>query len=914
MMTYLKYAKPASMLLLCLASSLASAAPDVATLISPIEKVKLTEQPEFRWADQPDATIFKLRVYDRVLRTTVHLQNYNRADVCSSGVCSVRINTDLNFSTNHFFRVRSRDAAGWAAWSAYGRFGYVDEVPGRVTTVAPTGQINTELPAYTFSAVERATQYQLYIRDITNSTTITNTRYQPDDVCDTSGNCFITPPASASLEGTSDRTFFLVRAHNTGGAGQWSARKYVTYTPNVCSSVTPYLDEQTIILDEQCSWMVQSRTDYSKPCGEGNMASCGPLDPALYWVYNWTNDGARTDLTVEAPANVCAGVTPYLDGQTIILDEQCSWMVQSRSDYSKPCGEGSMASCGPLEPALYWVYNWTNNGTRTDLTVEAPSNVCAGFTPYLDEQTIILNEQCSWMVQSRSDYSKPCGEGSMASCGPLEPALYWIYNWSNDGARTDLTVATDSGEIAALPVNDAVYRQVEFAHFQSTPFDGIHNDQVLDETNTLVTRQLTAVEQPGLTDSNPDSTWHADNWYATQPAGEEDGFGNFRVGCQWSHFNFEDAIVYPGERNAPAHLHMYFGNTDANHNTIDATSLTAQGGGTCDGFALNRSAYWVPAMMKGMNMRTAVLPKEFIAYYKTRTVCDNPIAALPHCTHNRDTGAALPNGGDTDFDGDAFDHDTVNVVEMPQGLELISGNGAAPDNGDPGGVDLDLMGAARGSETSPFVFWSCGKSGSVLEKFNRIPSRDVCMELARAKVAENLQEGEVLPPDSVIDDDVEINATIYFPQCWTGNDADLETGEENEATDRTAWTYVRQVDVDGKCPADYRSRMPQLGFLIYWSLDGVTTTDDWYLSSDMSMNGGTMTFSGNPGGSLHGDWMAGWHEDVMTSWVEECLQKDRNCTFGQTGTRHRLREAGQYQITDPSDYFVPVPTLQEIRQ
>ena len=35
--------------------------------------------------------------------------------------------------------------------------------------------------------------------------------------------------------------------------------------------------------------------------------------------------------------------------------------------------------------------------------------------------------------------------------------------------------------------------------------------------------------------------------------------GAFRNVCQFSHMNFDDAIVFPGKQNA-THLHMCFGN------------------------------------------------------------------------------------------------------------------------------------------------------------------------------------------------------------------------------------------------------------------------------------------------------------------------------------------------------------------
>ena len=88
--------------------------------------------------------------------------------------------------------------------------------------------------------------------------------------------------------------------------------------------------------------------------------------------------------------------------------------------------------------------------------------------------------------------------------------------------------------------------------------------------------------------------------------------GFFRVKCEVSHFAFDDPIVHPDSPGS-AHLHMFFGNTEANaYSTFD--SLLNTGTGTCNGEDLNRTAYWVPAMLdSGGN---ALIPDQIMVYYK----------------------------------------------------------------------------------------------------------------------------------------------------------------------------------------------------------------------------------------------------------------------------------------------------------
>jgi hypothetical protein len=94
--------------------------------------------------------------------------------------------------------------------------------------------------------------------------------------------------------------------------------------------------------------------------------------------------------------------------------------------------------------------------------------------------------------------------------------------------------------------------------------------------------------------------------YSGQPS------GNFRMFCQFSHLAYADPIVDPGNDEFE-HLHMFFGNTGADHDSTYA-SLRQTGGSTCDGGPLNRTAYWMPAIFDEND--DVVVPSSFELYYK----------------------------------------------------------------------------------------------------------------------------------------------------------------------------------------------------------------------------------------------------------------------------------------------------------
>ncbi|RYZ93060.1 MAG: DUF1996 domain-containing protein [Proteobacteria bacterium] len=122
--------------------------------------------------------------------------------------------------------------------------------------------------------------------------------------------------------------------------------------------------------------------------------------------------------------------------------------------------------------------------------------------------------------------------------------------------------------------------------------------------------------------------------------GKPEGTSAFRFLCTPSHNLYDDPIVFLGRKGA-SHLHTFFGNKKADANST-FESLRKDGDSTCDGGPLNRSAYWMPAMMNGRGR--VVMPDYVTVYYK------RPPKDDPSC---RSKG--------------------VDCVDLPRGLRMIFG-------------------------------------------------------------------------------------------------------------------------------------------------------------------------------------------------------------------------------------------------
>jgi hypothetical protein len=101
------------------------------------------------------------------------------------------------------------------------------------------------------------------------------------------------------------------------------------------------------------------------------------------------------------------------------------------------------------------------------------------------------------------------------------------------------------------------------------------------------------------------------------PTAAPDVVGAFRFMCEPGQISYDDPIVYPNQPGK-SHLHQWFGNTAANASST-YRSLRTSGDSTCVNI-LNRSAYWMPAMLDG---RGHVVRPDYVSVYYKRLPKDS---------------------------------------------------------------------------------------------------------------------------------------------------------------------------------------------------------------------------------------------------------------------------------------------------
>ncbi|MCA1653844.1 MAG: DUF1996 domain-containing protein [Sphingomicrobium sp.] len=235
-----------------------------------------------------------------------------------------------------------------------------------------------------------------------------------------------------------------------------------------------------------------------------------------------------------------------------------------------------------------------------------------------------------------------------------------------------------------------------------------------------------------------------------------DNVGAFRFICSAGQVLRDDPIVYPGHAGA-SHLHQFFGNMTANANSTYA-SLRSAGGSSCEGFgttALNRSAYWMPAMLDGKG--NVVRPDYVAIYYKRRPISD------PKCS--------LASGSQAEGD----------CLPLPNGLRYIAG------------YDMVTNTAKTGS-----AYFNCDGATAQSAHYDTLTEA-----AAHCPTAPN--------PDGSHN---RIGAVINMPMCWDGRNLDSPNHRSH-----MAYGNYDGGDGVWRCPLTHPKLLPAFTMGVWYTVD-----------------------------------------------------------------------------------------------
>ena len=258
-----------------------------------------------------------------------------------------------------------------------------------------------------------------------------------------------------------------------------------------------------------------------------------------------------------------------------------------------------------------------------------------------------------------------------------------------------------------------------------------------------------------------------------------DDMGNFRMICGAGQISYDDPIVYPGQPGK-SHLHQFYGNLGANANS-NYESLRSSGNSTCgdpnNPAAVNRSGYWMPAMLDGAGH---VVKPEYVAIYYKRQP-----ASSPECTP-----------GNPAFIG--------TCVGIPTGIRFITGYNMIAGN----------MGDAH-----PFYYCQDGDNGSTAKAASSALQNDMPSVIPLCPVGR--------PSDA--------------EHSWPGLLGRQESRYTRPSQPRFAWRLMFGTRATNqshyRCDAAHPYHIPQMTLMAFYAVDANFEAGKWHLSSDEMVPG-----------------------------------------------------------------------------
>lgn len=117
-----------------------------------------------------------------------------------------------------------------------------------------------------------------------------------------------------------------------------------------------------------------------------------------------------------------------------------------------------------------------------------------------------------------------------------------------------------------------------------------------------------------------------------------------------------------------------------------------------------------------------------------------------------------------------------------------------------------------------------------------------------------------------------LGASIMFPQCWNGRDLDSPDHK----------SHMAHPNFQGQCPGSHPVLLPQITVNVTWAM-GSSGTNGMYLASDMMTPA-----DAPPGMGLHADFFEAWDPASRSTFVENCLNGQRDCGVRSLGDGNTL--------------------------
>lgn len=137
-------------------------------------------------------------------------------------------------------------------------------------------------------------------------------------------------------------------------------------------------------------------------------------------------------------------------------------------------------------------------------------------------------------------------------------------------------------------------------------------------------------------------------------------------------------------------------------------------------------------------------------------------------------------------------------------------------------------------------------------------------------------------------------AVIMAPDCWDGKNLDSADHRSHVSyASYGTWGYL-------KCDSAHPYAIPQFTLGAWYTIAPGDDTSKWHFSSDEMVPGAV------PGYTFHADWFGAWDNTVMAMWMDNCINKQLDCSGGNLGNGNGMKMFSGFSWT-ANPRLVPIP-------
>jgi predicted secreted protein len=306
-------------------------------LLAPVPTVPtgtINTQPVFTWDNLPLVSQYKVQINNDATGDRVYLAWHAAADVCgsSAATCQLTLVNPLPAGSYRWtIKYQDNDQMD-SPWSDWQYFNIEFNLPASPELIAPTGNLNTMQPVFTWKPTANSDDYQLKVDG--PSGTVIQESYAAINICSTS-TCTAVPGVDLPAGSYN----WVVQGSNAHGTGFWSAALNIVSPASIQIQVANPIPDQGLTFGSQFDFTLPQDT-FQAPAGvtlyfSATLSNGSPLPSWITTYPDNTTSGRFTGLPAASDVGSYVVKVTASDGNGAIVSDEFSLTINKVDTITK---------------------------------------------------------------------------------------------------------------------------------------------------------------------------------------------------------------------------------------------------------------------------------------------------------------------------------------------------------------------------------------------------------------------------------------------------------------------------------------------------------------------------------------------------------------------------------------------------